>query len=201
MAHEQSTHAVRSVRQIHSTLTTLPVGDDPCAWLATQARPGMRLLAHADDGVIWANAGERTFSFPAETLINQAELRTPTLIWARLFDREQEIFLWRVAEGRWAARRILDGAGDAVACIDEPHLLWGTAVVSAEGAFTRVAEGQQGLEHAFPAVVAGSALDEAHRLRLDVRHYLAEESDTGWQRIAYSRLAGATGMEETTNAS
>ncbi len=201
MAHEHSTHTVRSVRQIQSTLTTLPVSGDPCAWLKAQARPGMRLLAHADDGVIWAIAGEQALTFPADTLIDQAALRAPTLIWARLFDRTQEIFLWRVAEGRWAARRIADDVGEVVAYIDEPHLLWGTAVVAAEGAFTRVAEGQQGLEHAFPAAIAAEKLDDAQRLHLDVRHYLAEEEDTGWQRIAYSRLTGATGMEETTHAS
>lgn len=114
---------------------------------------------------------------------------------ARLFDRNREIFLWRVEEGRWAARKISDGDGvsdgASVACIDEQQLLWGTVAEENDGAFTRVAEGRQQLHHAFPAVVAPAALGDAHRLQVAVRHYLTED-DAGWRRIAYSRLTGVS---------
>ncbi len=192
---DQPTGLLRRLTTIQSRLNPLTVSGDPCVWLAAQAQPGMVLLAHADDGVIWALADAGSFRFPAAAVLAQATFRSPTLIMARLFDRNREIFLWRVKEGRWAAREISDGDGvsdgASVACIDEQQLLWGTVAEENDGAFTRVAEGRQQLHHAFPAVVAPAALGDAHRLQVAVRHYLTED-DAGWRRIAYSRLTGVS---------
>jgi CRISPR-associated protein (TIGR03984 family) len=182
----------RRIVTIQSHLQPLAVSGDPCAWLAEHARPGMVLLAHADDGVIWGVAAATgVLRFPAAAVLAQPPFRPATLLMARLFDAERETFLWRVEEGRWAARQIADGAGADIDCIDEQQLLWGTRAEESDGAFTRVVEGSQGLLHAFPRALAPNALSDAHRLRLGVRHYLTEDA-AGWRRIAYSRLTGVS---------
>jgi CRISPR-associated protein (TIGR03984 family) len=183
---------LRSVFTLQSQLHPLTVNGDPCAWLAAQAKPGMALLAHADDGVIWGLGETGALRFPSAQVLVQAPWRAPTLQMARLFDSDHEVFLWRIDEGCWQARVIKDGAGDQVACIDERQLLWGTNATVNDGVFTRVVEGQQGMVHAFPRMVGASALSPARRPRLHVRHYLTEDVNTGWQRIAYSRLTGVS---------
>lgn len=182
---------LRSVFTLQSLLRPLTVNGDPCVWLEAQAKPGMVLLAHADDGVIWGLGETGSLRFPRTQVLVQATWRATTLQMARLFDSDHEVFLWRVDEGRWLVRIIEDGVGNQVACIDERQLLWGTNATVNDGAFTRVVEGQQGMVHAFPQKVDATALSTARRPKLHVRHYLIED-DTGWQRIAYSRLTGVS---------
>jgi CRISPR-associated protein (TIGR03984 family) len=77
--------------------------------------------------------------------------------------------------------------------LDEAQVLWGTQVEATLADFCLVSDGQQGLVHAPPLALpvqqwASKADNLQRNLRLQVRHYLAEEPATGWLRIAFSRL-------------
>lgn len=162
------------------------VGNDAVGWLTAQARAGMILLAHADDGVIWGRRQADGLVFPAPTLFQQAQLRNLTLQKARLFDADQELFLWRTGEGRWRARRITDGQGEPVRFYDEPQVLWGSRVEATQGGFSLVTEGAQGLRHAPPIALRVEDW-KRNRLYLGVRHYLTTGED-GALRVMMSRL-------------
>lgn len=180
-------------RQIHSgsvLLTPYPeatIGSDAVRWLESEASAGMTLLTHADDGVIWGKATATGLVFPASGLWQQVSLRNETLQAARLFDKTQEVFLWRVAEGKWQARRLYDGEGETCQYFDEPQVLWGTQVEASQGGFSLVSDGIQGLRHAVPLALTVANWERVNRLRLGVRHYLAA-GDDGWLRIRMSRL-------------
>ncbi len=166
------------------------VGSDPMAWLAKQAKDGMVLLAHADDGVIWGQVKPGGLSFPTDALHGQPVLRKDTLQMARLFDGEGETYLWRTGEGRWRGRHIGDGRGELqLRYFDEAQILWGTRVEAVEAGFVRVAEGEQGLRHAPPLKLDVEDWQDTHPFRLGVRHYL-EQDDEGWLRVSMSRLTG-----------
>lgn len=164
------------------------VGPDPLSWLRDQAREGMLVLAHADDGLLWGRVQDGGFVWPPKEVYEQAQWRQITLQMARLFDADQEVLLWRTGENAWRARRLTDGEGAACSTLDEAQVLWGTEVVAAGGGFTCVVEGEQGFRHAMPLVLNEQADLTNHPLRLDVRHYLSD--DEGWLRISNSRLTG-----------
>jgi len=185
---------IQSGRVTLKTFNVTDVGADPVAWLTSQATPGMFLLAHVDDGVIWGKVTKGTegaqLIFPSTTLLLQAPLRPETLIMARCFDAQQEIFLWRLCEDEWRARRIEDGAGEPCDYYDEHQILWGTQATAAVNGFVKMTEGAQGLHHAPPAeLLTNDGQNQEHRVRLPVRHYLI--SDEGWLRVGYSRLVKA----------
>jgi CRISPR-associated protein (TIGR03984 family) len=166
------------------------IGSDPMAWLAKQAKDGMVLLAHADDGVSWGQVKSGGLSFPTVALHGQPVLRKETLQMARLFDSQDETYLWRTGEDRWRGRQIRDGRGERrLRYFDEAQILWGTRVEAIEADFVRVAEGEQGLRHAPPLKLDLEDWQDAHPLRLGVRHYLTED-DEGWLRVSMSRLTG-----------
>lgn len=172
------------------------VGGEPVAWLKAQAQEGMTLLAHADDGVIWGQVKDGAMHMPPAEVHEQVELRKETLQMARLFDDNQEVFLWRVEEGRWRARTVTEGKGDPCEYLDEMQVLWGTKVEEVGGGFVRVADGEQGMHHAPPLADLRKKQDwdDDHPLRLGVRHYLTED-DEGWVRMALSRLTGLKRQE------
>ncbi len=192
---------LRQIRSGYVTLKTFDVTDvgaEPVAWLTNQVIPGMLLLAHADDGVIWgkviASAEGAQIIFPPTTLLPQAPLRTETLIMVRCFDVQQELFLWRLNEGEWRARRIADGVGEPCDYYDERQILWGTQATEAANGFVKMIEGAQGMLHAPPVeLLASDGQNQEHRVRLPVRHYLL--NDEGWLRVGYSRLVKAEAKE------
>ena len=168
------------------------LGDDPSEWLAAQAKEhGLTtLLAHADDGVIWGlmNDGQLTTSHDVFGDPPSPLLQTVTLQQARLFGKRAELLLWRGADG-WRAR-LAEDAPDGEH-YDESQMLWGNQWEDARDGFTLVNEGRQGLRHAPPVGVAATEFSADHRpLRLQVRHYLHTDPDTGLVRVALSRLVG-----------
>jgi len=165
------------------------VGPDPAAWLAKHAKPGMILLAHADDGVLWGRAMEGGFQWPPSDVHPQAAWRAETLQMARLFDDTREIMVWRTGEGAWRARSLTDGTGKSCETLDEAQVMWGTRTEATGGGFTRVTDGEQGLRHAVPLSLPDHDWDSDRPLRLGVRHYLTRD-DQGWVRVAKSRLTG-----------
>ncbi len=178
------------------------VGSDPVAWLTNQATAGMVLLAHADDGVIWGRGKAGGIDQAPGSLVTpdfeRTALRPVPLQQARLFDANQEIFLWRVGEGAWRARTVTDDGADEKEwrTTDETQVLWGTRVEANADNFCCVADGVEGLYHTPPLDLPKETWgkqdqgQQERRLRLLVRHYLEEDEATGWQQISMSRLAG-----------
>ncbi|MFN8472211.1 MAG: CRISPR-associated protein Csx19 [Anaerolineae bacterium] len=168
---------------------------DVVAWLRGQgSADGVRwLLVHADDGVIWGewradglHLSSNAYATPGLT----AELRAKTLLQARAFGPDAELFLWRTDDG-WRGRWVRDGQGQPRDTLDEPQLLWGTTREDYQDGFVLLAEGAEGLRHAPPIAEAKLPQDKTKRFRLHlhVRHYLEDDTD-GQARIAFSRLTG-----------
>ncbi|MCE7987035.1 MAG: TIGR03984 family CRISPR-associated protein [Caldilinea sp. CFX5] len=168
--------------------STNEVGTDPVKWLEQQAQSGMLLLAHADDGVIWGRATVDADNGNIDLKLSspkQTPFRHQTLIMARLFDTEQEIFLWQVEEGIWRARQIRDSMGEACSYYDETQILWGNKVEQCIEGFVYLAEGSEGMYHTPPEDLFTDEQHE-HKASLNVRHYLHD--DDGWLRVVFSRL-------------
>lgn len=151
------------------------------------------LLATTFYEVVWGLKDEGGWRFsPAG-----AALAADSLLELRAFGPDAEIFVWRDATGLRARLR-RDGDGDdAFHTYPEEQLLWGT--VRLDGAppgFTRLAEGDQGLEHEPPLDLdAGFFITDekderfGHRpARLVLRHYVGREDETGLARVVDSRL-------------
>lgn len=167
------------------------IGDNPRAWLTTQAREyGLTtLLAHADDGVIWGKmASDELVTSDQPFPEVSPPLRAPMLQQARLFSSEAELLLWREERG-WQARLVQEGSGDNGDYYDEAQLLWGNQHKEIKKGFTLVSEGQQGLLHAPPLEVPKTAFAPTHHpLRMDLRHYLTTDPATGLLQVTLSRL-------------
>lgn len=209
----------RTLGRIKTTWTphlSSEIDGKPFDWLKSRASAGMIFLAHADDGIVWGKGidTDDRIVFPASGGFPQADLPQmgqptwPALQMARLFDEKQEYFLWRVEEGEWQARHIQDHTVENVSdkppnYFDESQVLWGTRVERnlSDGHFSLVADGEEGFCHAPPVTARGRWGEQVRgradrRLRLHVRHYLEEDENTGWLRIAYSRLLNVSVEEE-----
>lgn len=167
---------------------------DIIAWLRAQGSQdgASRLLAHADDGVIWGEWRQDGLHLSSDAYPRTpgltARLQAKTLLHARVFGPTAELFLWRT-EGGWRGRWVRDGQGEPCETLDEPQLLWGTTREDYQDGFVRLAEGAEGLRHAPPIAEAELPKDRRFRLQLQVRHYLQDDDD-GQVRIAFSRLTG-----------
>lgn len=163
-------------------------------WVTTQMKDHeLRwLLAHATDGVIWGSwmDGQLALSgYPDHFPKFSPPLHPRTLLQARLFGDNQEIFLWRGGDGAWRYR-LLDDTGTEREGFkfDEVHLQWGDHAEEQRGRFTLVAEGVEGLQHAVPLPKDAITFDQPYPLRLKVHHYLEQDKDDGTLYIVQSRL-------------
>jgi CRISPR-associated protein (TIGR03984 family) len=158
-------------------------------WLQDNAsKERSNLLAFADDGVIWGvyDGGLKTApdSFDSEL---RPELNGETLQQAFLFGKNEELRLFRGANGDWRACLITDVDGQHV--IDESQLLWGNKVEGQPlGGFTHVRDRvQQAMDHVLPLDLSGLDLNQESP-RLLVRHFIDYDNETGEARIFLSRL-------------
>lgn len=166
-------------------------------WLVEQIQTGQfkTLLAHADDGVIWGVvegtnlhlSGDQGY-FPGIS----PQLNPLTLQECRLFGPTAELHLWRDDDYTWQARLIRDEVGTQQGeTLDEEQILWGTKIDEARAKFTLVSDGSQENRHAPPLALSSGDFGSTGRyrpLRLQVRHYLASEDETGLAHIHLSRL-------------
>ncbi|NOT61927.1 MAG: TIGR03984 family CRISPR-associated protein [Acidobacteria bacterium] len=160
------------------------------AWLLEQvadlAEPGKKTFAliHLDDGVLWGRVEKGKLVVSAYQDWTP-QLRTLTIQQCRLFSLKGELFIWRIAEGQWRGRKLLDNPGEAYQTIEESQLLSGNRVVAQlPDSFTAIREASTGLRQVVPRTVQ---VDDDHRLALVVRHYLREDGD-GQANIKCSRL-------------
>ena len=156
------------------------------SWLVKQAegQENCWLLAHADDGVIWGYVNGVSLALSGDAFYVSPPFNPSTLQQARLFWDSGEILIWRGVHGL-VGRKIIEGQGEEVEFFDTKPLLWGTEVESTSGNFVLLGEGEQGLRHAPPLVIAGNQGPEA---RLVVRNYLSYEEDSGQAYVSLNRL-------------
>ncbi len=173
------------------------------------------LLSFHDDGVVWGKlkngaliiSAKGDISAPPQT--PSPKFRADTLQELRLFSERGELLVWRSGSNDFKARLIQDFKESEInkpadtklkEYFDEPQVLWGTKAEAGNTDFTVVADGSQGLRHAFPLKVEDSEfIDESSKansnnkenrlrlLRLDARHYV-DYDDDGCAYIALSRL-------------
>ena len=163
-------------------------------WMEKQAKEHKLnyLLAHAEDGVIWGKFDGARLTTSGDVFDQLAKLRSQTLQQCRMFGDKCEVMLWKIGKD-WKARSIEDTNNQD--CLpDEHQILWGTKAEKEKDGFTLVADGQEGLNHAVPLV--SISFDQSKNLyrplRLTVRHYLYEETNTGVVRVYLSRLVDLT---------
>ena len=157
------------------------------AWLAKTEQSGdlggtVYALIHLDDGVLWGRVANGTLlvaDYPGWTPV----LRTLTIQQCRLFGSNGELFIWRIAEGQWRGRKVLDAPKQQF--ISEEQILLGNCVVAKlPNNFTAICEASTGLRQVVPLV---ANVDDDNRVALVVRHYLCEDED-GQAIIKCSRL-------------
>ncbi|MBD1847416.1 TIGR03984 family CRISPR-associated protein [Cyanobacteria bacterium FACHB-63] len=154
-------------------------------WLEQQADQYQLcyLLAHAEDGIIWGHFPESRLRIAHNVFPEFPPLRLSTLQQCRIFSEFGEILLWR-DQMTLRSRLILQDA--STEWIEEDQILWGTSGEVKED-FTKLQDGQQGLNHAVPRT--DIVFREGHRpVRLRIRHYVCYDEDTGVARIYLSRL-------------
>lgn len=180
---------------------------DVFAWLEARMQDGLPfLLAHADDGVVWGKLVEQKLITSRDAAGESAReisplLRGITLQQAFVFGPSGEVRLWRDDSG-WQCYQCSSADELAFASPslpDEWQVLWGTKVIN-EGdtkyGFTHIHEArQQGLDHIVPVQVSEQQLRE-RRLRLQVRHFIERDPDTGEARLSFSRLVNLVIQEE-----
>jgi CRISPR-associated protein (TIGR03984 family) len=173
------------------TVYLLSFHDDGVVWGKLKAENGVSKLLTSD--VLKDSAGK---SFPSPS----PEFRVETLQECRLFSIKGELYVWRNGNG-FKARLIEDNSMNSKAedreYFDEKQVLWGTQIeiikdnngsLLTNGNFTVIADGSEGLRHAFPQKVDAKKFDGKKRpLRLCVRHYLTYDND-GCAYVSLSRL-------------
>jgi CRISPR-associated protein (TIGR03984 family) len=181
-------------RQYQITEVQVSGEEDLAAWLLEQAEKHnlTTLLAHADDGVIWGQMQDGKLHLSSDYFPQVSPpLRADTLQEGRLFGPAGELHLWRDEDGGWDARLVQDGVGQEADSFDEYQILWGTRRDGDEEGFTLVRDGERGQRHAPPVPADKLRFDQSVQrrpLRLQVRHYLAPDDDTGLVTVRLSRL-------------
>jgi len=173
--------------------------DKPKDWILSKAKPILNgtetyLLSFHDDGVVWGKVKAEDLltsddlQSTGEKLSPSPKFRSATLQECRLFNERGQLHLWRNGSGGFNGRLFLESENSELEAIEEQQVLWGTKPDGGDGEFTIVADGSEGLRHAFPQGVAANKFDDKKRpLRLYVKHYLDYDED-GCARIEYSRL-------------
>lgn len=143
------------------------------------------LLAHAIDGVIWGKVENGNWIMTTV----EPSCRLETLQELRLFNKHEEIYIWRTGR-EWRCRRIADNEGSqSCDVIQEHHILWGTKGELTKDGFTVLTDGSQGLRHVLP-IDASKVNEKNIRPALRVHHYLQIDEATSVTYIAYTRLVG-----------
>lgn len=192
--------------RIDTQINTDELAQDLAGWLENyEAGPSANayLLSFHDDGVVWGKLksenGRNELLTSAEFIDSQGlpllspspKFRAETLQECRLFSDNRELHIWRNGYG-FKARLIDDNSADSDAedreYFDEKQVLWGTQAENGNDEFTIVADGAEGLRHAFPQRVEANKFDGKQRpLGLCVRHYLSYDDDD-CAYISLSRL-------------
>ena len=163
-------------------------------WLLGQASEYRltTLLAYADDGLVWGKVEDGRLLLSGQYFPDVSTLlRAATLQECRLFGPFAELHLWGDEGSNWQACLVRDDSGSSLEAFDEYQMLWGTKREDENGGFTLVRDGERGHRHAPPVStdeLKFSSDGPRRPLRLHVRHYLAEDNNTGLAYVTLSRL-------------
>ncbi|NJO82643.1 MAG: TIGR03984 family CRISPR-associated protein [Blastochloris sp.] len=157
------------------------------------------VLIHTSEGVVWGeyDPAAKNLDLSSDAFPELAPMPTwGTILQARLFNTQAELYMWNGAGNQWQWRLYSDSEQvpatetDSQATVegleyyDEDYRLWGTRVDGQQGRFMRLAEGTQGIIHAPPLSIAPT---ERQRIKLKVRHYLRPDIN-GLLQVDDSRL-------------
>lgn len=179
-----------------------PTNSEIKQWLQEQAEIyNLRfVLAHAEDGVIWGEFRDGQLVTSDSAFCHLPKLHLFTLQQCRAFGAHAEVMLWQNDEGL-KARVIKDDNITEENYILEKQILWGTQQDETCNGFTLVSDGAQGLRHAVPLININ--FDKSQKLyrplRLNVRHYITTDEETGLARINLSRLVNLTTYSQGVN--
>ena len=187
-----------------ASVTFATVNDEALqTWLADNAGETKFALAHADDGVIWGWRDSNNWHWSGDTFGELSpRLSLTTLQECRLFGKDGEVYLWRGENNRWQTRSITDGTGEGVAdTLDETQILWGTSpdeVFKPANGFAPLVDGTLANRHTPPVKLDETYFnpDKNYRpVRLQLRHYLKQDTETGAYTIFLSRLVAITAIK------
>ncbi|MGH8550288.1 MAG: type III-D CRISPR-associated protein Csx19, partial [Methylococcales bacterium] len=144
------------------------------------------VLGHAFDGVIWGRMKDGLLELASDPP-NEigATLRMETLLDLRLFNAGQELRVWRTDSGMRALRLAEAGTGQVYAAYQDRSyelLRQPNPKYPHRPAPFVILEGLAGQRHSPPG--------EPVPTRLAVRHYFAEDEETGLLCVAQHRLLG-----------
>jgi CRISPR-associated protein (TIGR03984 family) len=159
--------------------------DDVKDWIIQQASETIPfLIAFADDGVIWGKWDQELKLAPAAFQGMIKQLRGSTLQQAFIFGKEEEVRLFRDTTGEWKSSKITDTT--EIDAFDEIQVLWGDDYVHADDGFVHLRDKvQQGMDQVLPLDITK---DELKVPRLQIRHYVEYDDETGEARVFLSRL-------------
>lgn len=155
------------------------------------------LLAHCHDGVTWGRLGEDGGVWLVSSAVFQdlsPTISASNLLEMRLFGKEKEVLIWRTETG-FSGRCLSDEARDPqrrgapTRPDEEMRILLGDRLVAGpKDGFSRVGT-TSGREQAVPLeCTEQDFIGGRQPLRLLVRHYFEQDSQTGAVRVAASRL-------------
>lgn len=172
------------------TINVLPTDDNIREWLERQMKENNLsiLLAFADDGIIWGRHDGTKLTITHDANTSHPELRGKTLQEARAFNKDMEIRLFRDELGAWKALRVVDGS-DPTRVISESQILWGDKTENGiQDGFVYASEYRAGIQGQW--LPLEETFDANKCARLEVRHLVDYDEETGEAYIAVSRLAG-----------
>ena len=205
MSAKAETAKIRELRRIRLLEQgEITVGADFRTWLKEEAlklsddnSKEVYLLSFHDDGVVWGKVNGIDLLTSADLPDTPSpEFRKETLQECRAFSTKGEVLIWRVGENQFKARLVEDIEDESQEenCFDENQVLWGTQAEGGNDEFTIVADGSEGLRHAFPmrkseieTKFSKNPKELKRPLRLCARHYLKYDQE-GCAYVWLSRL-------------
>ncbi len=185
------------------TLTPFSKGTELLTWVrgkgcaVAEAADTRWLLAHCDDGVVWGryDTTQGNWMLSSGPFPNiSPELREDNLQQLRLFGEDREVLIWR-AENDFQGRILQDEEDpdeeELHPQIEARILVGDRRLVDPKDNFTLVGDAA-GSRHAVPICCKAEDFEKQGRpywpLRLEVKHYLTQDQDTGVVRVTTSRL-------------
>jgi len=168
------------------------------------------LLVHCQDGVTWGRFDQEGGKWCMGSDVPpdiSPPVRSERLLEFRVFGQTAEVLIWKSDKGL-LGRILVDQRTGMTAPkppvylspSDESRVIRGDNILEVfdEHGFTRITDGT-GAEQVVPVTLHGETIAEHHSqpvlLRLIVRHYYEQDSDSGAVRVAVTRLVGVVREE------
>jgi len=103
----------------------------------------------------------------------------------RLFDKDQELYVWRKNKNRFQGRLRIDGTGEKTDVVDAEQVLWGTGSKSL-GDYTKLYE-DRGTKIILPFknVVIDAKKNPKDRIFILTRNYVSYDTNSSYEQAGY----------------